>query len=294
MPLHHGEVPVSVELVRSLVWDQFPRLADRDVVRVEGAGTTNAIFRLGDDLAARLPILPGEETAVRAEIEREAAALQLLAEHLAFEVPAHVGLGRPGRGYPVPWVVQTWVPGSVADGSGDSDEFVSDLVDLVGSLRALDVDGWTCRGRAVGGALTRHDAWVAECLDKSEPYLDVPRMRRLWAKFRALPRQNPDLMTHGDLIPGNLVVRDGRLAGVLDPGLLGPADPALDLIVAWHALADRVRDRFRHDLDCTDLEWERGKAWAFEQSIGLVWYYADANTSMHELGLRTLERIAAS
>lgn len=77
-------------------------------------------------------------------------------------------------------------------------------------------------------------------------------------------------MTHGDLIPGNLVVRDGRLVGVLDPGLLGPADPALDLIVAWHALADGVRDQFRRGLDCSDLDWERGKAWAFEQSIGLV------------------------
>ena len=28
---------------------------------------------------------------------------------------------------------------------------------------------------------------------------------------------------------------------------------------------------------CTSLEWERSKAWAFQQAMGLVWYYADSN-----------------
>lgn len=294
MPIHEHEVPVSVDLVRALVADQFPQWAERPVVRLEGAGTTNAIFRLGDDLAVRLPILPGEEAAVGAEIAKEAAAGQLLAEHLAFQMPVSLGIGRPGRGYPFPWALQTWVPGSVADGFGDSDAFVSDLVGLVRSLRALDVGERTHRGGTVGGALRVHDPWVDVCLDKSESLLDVASMRRLWAQFRALPRESPDLMTHGDLIPANLVVRDGRLVGVLDPGMLGPADPALDLIVAWHALTDDARGRFRREIDCSDLEWERGKAWAFEQSVGLVCYFANSNPAMRELGRRTLQRIAAS
>lgn len=39
-------------------------------------------------------------------------------------------------------------------------------------------------------------------------------------------------MTHGDLMPGNLLVAEGRLAGVLDCGGLGAADRALDLVGA--------------------------------------------------------------
>ena len=101
-------------------------------------------------------------------------------------------------------------------------------------------------------------------------------------------------MSHGDLIPGNLIVSAGRLAGILDTGDVGPADPALDLVAAWHLLEDEPRQALRGDLSCGDLEWERGRAWAFEQAMGLVWYYADSNPAMSRLGRRTLGRILAS
>ena len=100
-------------------------------------------------------------------------------------------------------------------------------------------------------------------------------------------------MTHGDLIPGNVVVSEGRLTGVLDVGGLGPADPALDLVGAWHLLDDDRRQLFREDLGCDDLEWERGKAWAFQQAMGAIWYYVDSNPPMHRMGRRTIERILA-
>jgi len=100
-------------------------------------------------------------------------------------------------------------------------------------------------------------------------------------------------MTHGDLIPGNVLVRGGHLAGVLDVGGLGPADPALDLVAAWHLLEAGPRQSLRGDLGCGDLEWERGKAWAFEQAMGVVWYYAETNPAISRMGRTTLERILA-
>ena len=86
------------------------------------------------------------------------------------------------------------------------------------------------------------------CFAHSEGLLDVPRLRRLWAELRELPREDPDVMTHGDLIPGNLLVEGGRLTGVIDVGGLGPADPALDLVAAWHLLDPEPRAAFRADL----------------------------------------------
>ena len=90
-----------------------------------------------------------------------------------------------------------------------------------------------------------------------------------------------------------MLVSGGRLAGILDAGGLGPADPALDLVAAWHLLEAGPRQALRDDLRCDDLEWERGKAWAFEQAMGLVWYYAGSNPAMSRLGRRTLDRIQA-
>lgn len=49
--------------------------------------------------------------------------------------------------------------------------------------------------------------------------------------------------------------------------------------------------RLRHRLGSSDLEWERGAAWAFVQAIGLVWYYVDTNPTMAELGRSTLRRL---
>jgi aminoglycoside phosphotransferase (APT) family kinase protein len=161
-------------------------------------------------------------------------------------------------------------------------------------VRAIDTRGRTFAGDNRGGHLPDHDAWMETCLERSEGLLDVPALRRLWAAFRELPREDGDLMTHGDLIPGNVLVDGGRLTGVIDVGGLGPADPALDLVAAWHLLEPGPRDAFRAGLRCGDLEWARGAAWAFEQAMGVAWYYVETNPPMSHMGRRTLERLTAA
>src|SRR5262249_31823307 len=212
-----------------------------------------------------------------------------------FPTPEPVALGKPGAGYPLPWSVQTWLPGTVAtdEDPGESIGFARDLAEFIRGVRGIDTRGRTFRGRGRGGDLRSHEAWMETCFERSEHLLDVPRLRRTWATMQVLPRTARDVITHGDLIPGNVLVCDGRLAGVLDVGDLGPADPALDLVGAWHLLEDGPRQVLRDDLKCGDLEWERGKAWAFEQSMGAVWYYVESNPAMSLMGRRTLHRIMA-
>jgi aminoglycoside phosphotransferase (APT) family kinase protein len=190
--------------------------------------------------------------------------------------------------------VQTWVPGTVATPDGHSEAFAHDLAEFIAGVRGIDTRGRTFSGDNRGGHLPDHDAWMKTCLERSEGLLDVPPLRRLWAAFRALPREGGDVMTHGDLIPGNLLVDGGRLAGVIDVGGLGPADPALDLVAAWHLLDPGPREAFRADLRCGDLEWARGAAWAFEQAMGVAWYYVETNPPMSHMGRRTLERLTAA
>ncbi|PWI17903.1 aminoglycoside phosphotransferase [Streptomyces sp. Act143] len=296
MTMHDDQVDVTTQTVAALVHEQFPEWSGRTIRRLSSTGTVNAVFRIGDDLAARLPLRLAGAAETLTVLEKEAEASAELAAVSRFPVPKPVALGKPGAGYPMPWSVQTWLPGtgaSDADRSG-SEAFAEDLAVFIAALRGADTRGRCFSGDNRGGVLAHHDAWMAECFEESEGLLDVPRLRRLWAQFRELPRTSADVMSHGDLIPGNVLVTGGRLGGVLDTGGYGPADPALDLVGAWHLLQPGPRDVLRRALGCDDLEWERGKAWAFQQAMGLIWYYAESNPAMSSMGRRTLDRILES
>lgn len=293
LTMHDDQLDVSTETVAALIRDQFPRWSGEAIRPLPSTGTVNAIFRIGDRLSARFPLRPADTGQALAVLEREARAGAELAAVSRFPVPEPVALGRPGAGYPMPWSVQTWLPGTNAFDAdpGASDAFARDLAAFIAGLRGADTRGRRFDGDNRGGVIADHDDWMATCFRESEGLLDVDRLRRLWDRFRELPRTSADVMTHGDLIPGNVLVADGRLAGVLDTGGFGPADPALDLVGAWHLLDTGPRDVLRRTLSCDDLEWERGKAWAFEQAMGLAWYYAESNPTMSALGRLTLDRV---
>ncbi len=293
--MHPGQLPITVETVRQLVADQFPEWARLPITEVASQGTVNALFRIGVRLVARFPLQPADVDATRRWLAAEAEAAQELRGLTSFPTPEPIALGEPGADFPLPWSVQTWLRGTSASESdpGDSVAFVGDLATFIGEMRGIDTRGRTFAGSGRGGDLHSHDAWLETCFQHSEKHLDVARLRQVWADLRELPRTAADVMTHGDLIPGNVLVSAGRLVGVIDVGGLGPADPALDLVCAWHLLEDAPRHALREQLGCDDLEWERGKAWAFEQAMGLVWYYADSNQAMSTMGRRTLKRITA-
>lgn len=294
MTMHDDQLAIGPETVRELVRQQFPAWRGLVITQIESSGTVNAIFRLGDRLAARFPLRPGDPAAIRRELEGEAAAAAELAGRTRFAVPEPVAIGEPGPGYPLPWSVQTWLTGVTAaeDDPGGSEAFAGDLAEFVVGVRSISTGGRTFGGRGRGGDLAGHDAWVQDCLRRSDGLVDVPRLRRIWNALRDLPRgPGGDVMSHKDLIPGNVLVAGGRLAGVLDVGDTGPADPALDLVGGWHLLEAGPRQAFRSALGCGDLEWQRGMAWAFEQAIGAGWYYQHTNPVMSLMGIRTLRRI---
>ncbi|MHA7284439.1 aminoglycoside phosphotransferase family protein [Arthrobacter sp. TMS2-4] len=291
--MHDDELHIDEDMARRLIVGQFPQWRDERVQHVTTDGTVNAIVRIGTGLAARFPLRAADPSAVHDQLARDAAAMRELAACCPFPSPAPVAIGAPGDGYPLPWSVQTWLPGDVAtpDGLECSDRFAHDLATLIRSLRAADTRGRTFTGAGRGGNLQDSDGWMEVCFRQSEGLLPVDRLRDLWAAFRVLPAADSTVMTHGDLIPGNLLVEGDQLVGVLDAGGFGPADRALDLVAAWHMLDHPRRELLRGELASGELEWRRGAAWAFQQAMGLVWYYRQTNPTMSGLGRTTLVRI---
>ncbi len=293
MVMHDDQLLLDEETARQLIVEQFPDWRHEHIRRLRADGTVNAIFRIGPGLTARFPLRSSDPTDMRAELTREAAAMLELTACCPFPTPVRVAQGAPGHGYPLPWSVQTWLPGQVATPGGlaNSTAFAHDLADLVHALRTADSGGRHFAGTGRGGNLQDSDDWMNTCFRKSDGLLPVDRLGALWAEFRLLPTASPDAMTHGDLIPGNLLVEGERLVGVLDGGGFAPADPSLDLVAVWHLLDAEGRAWFLRELACTDLEWRRGAAWAFQQAMGLVWYYQRSNPGMSALGKSTLTRI---
>jgi aminoglycoside phosphotransferase (APT) family kinase protein len=293
--MHPGQVSVSPATVRVLIGRQFPLWGGLPVREVSSVGTVNAIFRIGDDLVARFPLERDDDVeTARARLEREAAAASELLGRTPFATPCPIVIGEPDLHYPMPWSVNSWLPGEPAtsDSVNESLSFATDLSDFIAAVRCIDTGGRTFEGTGRGGELLSHDDWVQECLQRSAELLDVTALGAIWEEMRQLPRgESADVMSHCDLIPPNVLVARSRIVGVLDVGGLGPADPALDLVSVWHLLEAPFRAQVRRRLGCDDAEWLRGRAWAFQQAIGAVWYYVDSSPTMSAGCRRTLQRI---
>lgn len=294
--MHDDQIEVLPETAQSLIADQFPEWAHLPLRQLATAATVNSIFRLGDGLALRFPLSRQDPERARTLLQAEAGASSEFAAVSPAPSPRPVALGLPGHGYPLPWSVQTWLPGRDATRADPAASmgFAEDLAVLLIALRRAATRGRRFSGNGRGGHLPDHDEWMEECFSRSTGMLDVPLLRDVWTDLRTLPEIDEHVMTHGDLTPANVLVRDGRLAGVLDTGGFAPADPALDLVGAWHLLNASGRDHVRTLLECSDVQWRRGMAWAFEQAMGLVWYYAESNPEMARWGRRSLERLLAA
>jgi aminoglycoside phosphotransferase (APT) family kinase protein len=293
--MHEDQFYIDADAGRTMIFDQFPQYRHEVIERLDVTGTDNAIFRIGSVATARFPLRPKNPVDYATALHAEALAMTEFAQHCPVAAPRPIGIGHPSAAYPMPWAVQSWIEGDIAtpDGLATSTRFALDIVNLIRSLRAIDTQGRRFSQHGRGGRLVDHDDWIATCLKNSEGLLDVSRLRQLWAQLRELPRAGPDAMCHRDLTPMNMLVRDERLVGVLDSGGFGPADPALDLVAVWHLFDRERRETVRTHLGSSEIEWRRGAAWAFQQAIGLAWYYRRSNPIMSALGRSTLSRLLA-
>lgn len=284
--LHDDELPIDLALVRALVDRALPQYAHLPLRRMPASGSTNALFHLGKDLIVRLPRQPGGSAGIR----REAHWLPTIASGLPVAVPEVVGVFGPSSGYPETWSVVRRLDGEhpeVVDPDTPVDlrreQLAIDLADVVTALGRADVPAharddpelhWY-RGDPLALMAEDTAASLARCRALADFGFDLDAAERVWAEAMTLPGvydRPPPRWYHGDLAAENLLVRDGRLAAVLDFGALSVGDPTVDLIVAWEVLDPPAREVFRERVGVDDATWLRGRAWALCLAVG-IWYY---------------------
>jgi aminoglycoside phosphotransferase (APT) family kinase protein len=291
--MHAGETPADAALVRRLLARQFPQWARLPVTPVPSSGTDHHIYRLGEQLAVRLPRIGWAAE----QAQKEARWLPRLAPQLPLAVPTPVALGQPGDGYPFGWAVHAWLPGRDATTCPprDLERAAGDLAAFVAALRAVSTTGAPPRPPGSrGGPLAELDEDVRAAVAALGDRIEKTAALDSWEQSLAAPGwEGPDGWLHGDLLPGNLVVVDGRLSGVIDFGGLNVGDPACDLLPAWNLFAGPSRRSFLAALDVDEATRLRGRGWALSQALIALPYYWDTNPSLVAQALRALELVLA-
>lgn len=288
--MHADEVDIDEPLVRRLLAAQFPQWADLPLDAVPSAGTDNVLFRLGAEMVVRLPRFDGAVGGV----EKEALWLPLLAPLLPVPIPIPLAKGAPAEAYPWTWGVYLWLDGenpTTADIT-DTDALTRDLIDFIDALHHVDLQGGPPARR--GAPLEVQDDEARTALAELDGMIDTDAATAAWNQALDTPASSgAPVWVHGDLLPGNLLVRGSRLSGVIDWAGLGIGDPACDMAVAWALLPPRARDDFRVSLGVDDATWARGRGWAL--SIGLIAlpYYKNTNPSFAAVAHHLIHEVLA-
>ena len=263
-----AEYPVDEALARRLLAAQFPDLADLPIA-FAASGWDNAMFRLGDALALRLPRRPIGARLIAVEQRW----LPILAPRLPLATPAPLRLGRPLDDYPWPWSVTPWIDGETSDlarpdaGQGET------LAAFFNALHVPAPDDAPVnpyRGVPLAHRAETFDQRHAALAGRTAP-LD-PRVLAIWAEALSAPDDAAPTWIHGDPHPRNMLVRDGRLVAAIDWGDMARGDRASDLAAVWMLLPDRsARDRALAACDgVSPATWRRARGWAALYGVMLL------------------------
>ena len=283
---------IDAALAERLVRAQFPQWAHLPLTPVPADGWDHRNFRLGDAMLVRLP----SDAPYAGQVEIEQRWLPRLAPLLPLRVPQPLAQGAPGAGYPWHWSVLRWIEGETAAHAGVADlvAFARDLAAFLRALQRIDThDGPPPGPRNFhrGGALATYDAEARSAIEALAGAIDARAALRVWDAAMSTAWSAPPVWIHGDMSAGNLLVRDGRLAAVIDFGLLAVGDPACDLAIAWTFMDAASRAVFRSQLALDDATWERGRGWALWKAAIVAAGLSDTNAVEKAQAARTLREV---
>ncbi len=269
-------------LVSRLVRAQHPSLAGP--VRLVEHGWDNDIYRLGDDLAVRLPRRPESAQLVL----NEQRWLPTIARMLPLPLPEPVAVGVPAEGYPWHWSICRWLPGEPA-WTMDAASRAGIAVQLADALAVLHrpAPASAPHNPVRGVPLAARDAAVRERL------ASFPSLMQIWEDATsATAFTGEPVWVHGDLHPANVLVSGGRITALLDFGDLTAGDPATDLAAAWLFFEPEGRELFRARVNADDATWRRARGWAAAMAAAFV-VGSPAGSPMVPLGHAAIAQLLA-
>jgi len=295
--MHPNEVRATADQVRALLREQCPQWADLPVRPLpdDVEGTDHVLFFIGDDLVARMPKIASSVE----QTDSDARWLPVVAPHLPVAVPVPCHVGEPGAGFPWRWSVAPWITGHTPPRLGSDDVSLAlEVAAFARALHSVDADDGPRKPPGTrGSALAHIDPAVREALSRlvgHDDGFDLAAAQTAWDVCCAAPDwDRPPVWIHGDLQPGNLIVREGRLAAVVDFGAFGIGDPAPDVAPALWTFTGEARRAYRTAMACDDAMWLRACGWALGPSLTGIDYYRTTFPRMAEHGRQMVRAVIA-
>ena len=288
-------VTIDITLAKHLIAEQFPQFKDLPIEQVLPGGWDNRTFRLGNDKLARLP----SSEAYADKVAKEQYWLPRLAPSLPLSIPEPVAMGEPTNNYPWPWSIYRWIEGETAASITINvmPEFAKDLAHFLLELYQVDTTGGPPAGAHNfyrGCVLTHYNAQTKQAIELLKDKIDCRIATNIWNDALETSWSYPPVWVHGDISPGNLLVRDNNLSAVIDFGGLAVGDPACDLAIAWTFFNAESREVFKQRLNLDEGTWLRGKAWALWKALIVASGVVDSNEVEKIQAWPTIEAIINS
>ncbi|EOP68716.1 aminoglycoside phosphotransferase family protein [Bacillus cereus] len=283
---------ITADLVKKLIQEQFPKWAHLEVKPVKLSGNDNRTFHLGDGMSVRLP----SDAAYVPQVEKENSWLPILSKELSLPISAPIAKGNPSEEYPWPWSINKWIEGETVtkENVRDLDEFAADLGSFLIELQSIDASNGPVAGEHNfyrGGFISVYDEEARVAIENNKDVFDETLLKHFWDLALRSTWDHKSVWVHGDVAPGNLLVKDGKLCAVIDFGILGVGDPACDAAMAWTFFHKNSRKVFKEALRMDEETWNRARGWALWKALITYDAHRGSNEKVAEESYRVIQVI---
>ncbi|MGE7835694.1 aminoglycoside phosphotransferase family protein [Viridibacillus arvi] len=274
---------INVNLVAKLINEQFSKWSNLAIKPVKFSGHDNRTFHLGEHMSVRLP----SAASYVPQVEKEQKWLPILSKDLSLPISTPLAKGNPSEEYPWPWSINEWIEGESLTHKNihDNNQLAKDLGAFLIELQSIDASKGPIAGEHNfyrGGSLAVYDEESRDAIERNKDVFDEHLLIEIWNLALATKWNLKAVWVHGDVAPGNLLVKDGKLCAVIDFGILGVGDPACDAAMAWTFFDEKSRKTFKNALNMDKETWDRARGWALWKALITYNIHDNSNKAISE------------
>ncbi len=280
----------DLTLIKSSILAKYPNHKNNKIIKISDFGTDNIVYRLGKDRVIRVP----RSEASLLQLQKEIKIIECLSKtNFDIRITEIVDFVDIKDSKKLKLPIYKWIEGEDLHHLVDFSAYKAlalELANFTHHLHSMNVQDISIVRR--GLPLSSQDKAVKEALDNLEGEIESKKLFDLWNSLVETPSwEKEPVFIHADLLPTNLIIKNNKLAAVIDWSLAGAGDPAIDFIPAWSIFDEESRAIYKEAAKVDENTWLRAKGWALSIALIILPYYKNKNKTMCDVAKRILSQI---